>query len=108
MGLSSDLTPLFRISPDADATIGCPMTRYLSKSRAALVALGFASLATPLSAMTPAQCDAMLMAGPQAYSSEAVASCMPYFQTLARNAAGPGVFSASPGSVTVATSGTGG
>ncbi|OAN81162.1 hypothetical protein A8B78_09115 [Jannaschia sp. EhC01] len=63
------------------------------------------------SAMTPAQCDAMMMAGTQNYSASAVAGCTTYFQTLARNATAPGTFSASSTGgviVSVSTSGSGG
>lgn len=70
--------------------------------------------ATPLAAqtaMTPAQCEAMMLAGTQNYAASAVAGCTPYFQALARNATAPGTFATVvPHGVTVSvsTSGTGG
>ncbi|UWQ93960.1 hypothetical protein K3728_09375 [Rhodobacteraceae bacterium M385] len=70
--------------------------------------------ATPLAAqtaMTPAQCEAMMMAGTQNYAASAVAGCTPYFQALARNATAPGTFATViPQGVTVSvsTSGAGG
>ncbi|WP_341861393.1 hypothetical protein [Gymnodinialimonas sp. 57CJ19] len=79
---------------------------------AASIALTLA--ATPLAAqtaMTPAQCEAMMMAGTQNYAASAVAGCTPYFQALARNATAPGTFATviTQGvGVTVSTSGTGG
>lgn len=79
---------------------------------AASIALTLA--ATPLAAqtaMTPAQCEAMMMAGTQNYAASAVAGCTPYFQALARNATAPGTFATvipQGVEVSVSTSGTGG
>ena len=85
------------------------MTHLTPKALITLVALSLAAPAAAQSAMTPAQCDAMMMAGTQNYSAATVSSCTAYFQTLARNAAAPGTFSASGGmTVSVSTSGTGG
>lgn len=90
------------------------MTRFTPKTLATLTAFGLATVATPAgaqSAMTPAQCDTMMMVGTQNYAASAVAGCTSYFQTLARNAAAPGTFgTVSPGatSVVISTSGTGG
>ncbi|GAB5446107.1 hypothetical protein [Gymnodinialimonas sp.] len=90
------------------------MTLAAPKSLIALsaVALAIGTLpAASQSAMTPAQCETMLMVGAQNYAASAVAGCSAYFQSLAQNAAAPGAFSASTSGgviVTVATSGSGG
>lgn len=87
------------------------MTRHMPKTLATITALGLTCVATPVvaqSAMSPAQCETMMMAGTQSYTPAAVAGCTAYFQTLARNATAPGTFATSPMTVNVSTSGTGG
>lgn len=90
------------------------MTRLTPKILAAAATVGLVAMTTPAtaqSAMTPAQCEAMMMAGTQNYSATAVAGCTAYFQTLARNAAAPGAFSASTSAgviVNASSSGSGG
>jgi molecular chaperone DnaK (HSP70) len=59
--------------------------------------------------MTPAQCDQVLMTGPQSAAPAVLAACSSYFSTLAEGALAPGTFATvRPGTqVVVSTSGTG-
>lgn len=85
------------------------MTRLTARlSAAALSLMAIAAPANAQSTASSAQCDTMMMVGTQNYSAEAVAACMPYFQSLSRNAAAPGTFSSSrpSGGITIATSGS--
>ena len=60
--------------------------------------------------MTPAQCDQVLMTGPQSAAPDLLAACASYFSSLAEGALAPGTFATvRPGTQVVAsTSGTGG
>ncbi len=70
----------------------------------------FALFAVPAAAQSAAQCEQALMIGPQQADPAVMAACMPYFQTLATNAAAPGTFATPVAgtTVTLSTSGTGG
>jgi hypothetical protein len=77
-----------------------------------LVAFGALAphIATAQSAMTAAQCEALLVLGPQRADPAAFSACMPYYSALAQGAAAPGTFSVIQprANVTASTSGTGG
>lgn len=57
--------------------------------------------------ITPAQCDQVLMTGPQYASPDILAACNAYFTALAQAAIAPGTFGTVSTDVSVSTSGTG-
>ncbi|MEJ6388638.1 hypothetical protein [Gymnodinialimonas ulvae] len=84
------------------------------KSRLAMMAaLSLAAVVPQVSVaqtvVTPAQCEALLVIGPQQADPAAFSACMPYYGALAQNAAAPGTFGVlRPGAaVTASSSGTG-
>lgn len=82
-----------------------------STRTALLIALSLAcggALGTQVAAqgLTPAQCDQVLMSGPQYASPDILAACSAYFTALAEGAIAPGAFGPVSTDVRVSTSGT--